>query len=403
MNPESRLMRWRTTANAVWAIIGILILVAVAGYVVGQVSGALIPFLIAFVIVFLSQGAVASLERRGLSRAWAVIACFFVGFILFSIVAVFLLPPVGRQIVDFADTVSRYVQEGESLALSLQTRFSDLVVPEWLRATVESVVQSLSEIIVRLGRGMAEGILSAGSGLATSVFNLFLALVVAFWTLKDLPKIREELATLAGEKYEADLENLLGTVVHVVGGYLKGQLIVSFVTGALAGIGLAILGVPYALVLAITVFILNWVPYIGPFFSGLLAGVVGFFVSPLIGLLAIGVVIAAQQVTDLLITPRVMSEQVDLHPILVVFSLLVGGALFGLAGMILAIPVAATVKGLFVYYYERRTDRSLASEDGALFRTAQCDETDSAAACEDEVGVDSQSVSGTPDAAKRSR
>lgn len=402
MNPESRLMRWRTTANAVWAVIGILLLVAVAGWVLSQVSGALVPFVIAFVFVFLAQGAVAALERRGLSRAWAVIACFVSGFVLFSIVAVFLLPPVGRQVVEFADTVSRYVQQGESLVLNLQTRFSDLVVPDWLRATVESVAQSLSDIVVRLGRGMAEGILSAGSGLATSVFNLFLALVVAFWTLKDLPKIREELTTLAGEKYEADLENLLGTVTHVVGGYLKGQTIVSLVTGALAGIGFAVLGVPFALVLAIIVVILNYVPYIGPLFSGLLAGVVGFFVSPLVGLLAVAVVIAAQQVTDLLVTPRVMSEQVDLHPTLVVFSLLVGGSLFGLAGMIFAIPVAATVKGLFVYYYERRTDRSLASEDGALFRTTQCDETDATAACDDESDLDSENATGTPDPAKRS-
>ena len=72
------------------------------------------------------------------------------------------------------------------------------------------------------------------------------------------------------------------------------------------------------------------------------------------------IVIAAQQVTDLFITPRVMSEQVDLHPTLVIFSLLVGGTLFGFSGMLFAIPVAATGKGLFVYYYEQRTKRQLA-------------------------------------------
>ena len=68
------------------------------------------------------------------------------------------------------------------------------------------------------------------------------------------------------------------------------------------------------------------------------------------------------------VTPRVMSDQVDLHPMLVIFSLLVGGTLFGFWGMLFAIPVAATGKALFVYYYERRTQRQLATEDGALFR-----------------------------------
>ena len=90
-------------------------------------------------------------------------------------------------------------------------------------------------------------------------------------------------------------------------------------------------------------------------------------------MLAIAVVVVAQNFTDTVVTPRVMSDQVDLHPILVIFSLLVGATLFGIPGMLFAIPVAATGKGLFVYYYERRTQRQLASEDGALFRGAGCD------------------------------
>ncbi|TLM97621.1 MAG: AI-2E family transporter [Actinobacteria bacterium] len=111
----------------------------------------------------------------------------------------------------------------------------------------------------------------------------------------------------------------------------------------------------------------------------------GLFASPLQGVLAIAVVVAAQQVTDLFVTPRVMSEQVDLHPTLVIFSLLVGGALFGFWGMILAIPVAATAKGLFVYYWEQRTSRQLASESGALFRTSQCDDAQGPASDECEA------------------
>ena len=105
-------------------------------------------------------------------------------------------------------------------------------------------------------------------------------------------------------------------------------------------------------------------------------------------MLAIVVIILAQNLTDNLVTPRVMSEQVDLHPTLVIFSLLVGGSLFGIPGMLFAIPVAATVKGLFLYYFERQTQRPLATEDGALFRgTQSCDEGedgDTASECDDD-------------------
>jgi predicted PurR-regulated permease PerM len=142
------------------------------------------------------------------------------------------------------------------------------------------------------------------------------------------------------------------------------------VTGTIATIGLAIIGIPYALVLGVITFIFNFVPYVGPFSAGLIAAMVGLFKGPLYALLAIAVVVVAQNFTDNVITPRVMSEQVDLHPILVIFSLLVGGTLYGIPGLLFAIPVAATMKGLFVYYYEQRTSRQLSSEDGALFRAA---------------------------------
>jgi predicted PurR-regulated permease PerM len=90
-------------------------------------------------------------------------------------------------------------------------------------------------------------------------------------------------------------------------------------------------------------------------------------VSPWLGLWAVVVVIVATQIDGFVVNPRIMSGQVDLHPVLVVFSLLTGATLFGVAGMILAIPVAAISKAVFMYWYELRTGRDLATPDGVLF------------------------------------
>jgi predicted PurR-regulated permease PerM len=153
----------------------------------------------------------------------------------------------------------------------------------------------------------------------------------------------------------------------VVGGYLRGQTIASLTTGILCTIGFTIFHVPYAFVLGLIAFIFNYVPYVGPTLSAVIAALFGLFVSPITAVMAVVTVIVSQNITDSLIVPRVMSAQVDLHPTLVIFSLLVGGTLFGVPGILFAIPVAATGKGLFVYYYERHTQRPLATEDGALF------------------------------------
>ncbi len=391
---QGRLVRWRTLAYGAWAVIGVLVIMAVALWAIGRISGALVPFGLAFVFVFLTQGLVAALEARGMKRGVAVTACFAGAFVLVSLVVVFVFPLVGRELISFARAIPAYRDQAQAfidglLASRLLGDLRGIVVPVWLEDAASTISRSAAQVFVNIGNAIARGIVSTGSGLATVVFDLFLGAIIAYWTLRDLPKIRAELRVLAGDQYEDDLENLLSTVGRVVGGYLKGQTIASLVTGGLAGIGLAVIGVPYALVLGFLTFVLNYVPYIGPLVSGLVASVVGLFVGWPQALGAIAVVVAAQQLTDLFVTPRVMSEQVDLHPTLVIFSLLVGGALSGFWGMILAIPVAATAKGLFVYYWERRTNRSLATEDGALFRSSACGDGDADdAECEDETHED---------------
>jgi predicted PurR-regulated permease PerM len=284
-----------------------------------------------------------------------------------------LAPPLSRQIVAFAQEAPAAFAKLEVAASQVQSRFSDLVIPTWTRGVIQSASLQVSQVAVRVGNDLAGLVVNAGSDVAKGFFDVFIALVIAFWALKDLPKMREEVLLIAGPKFEDDAELLIGTVNKVVGGYLKGQTIASLSTGILATIGLAILHVPYALVLGIIAFFFNYIPYVGPFTTGFIAGLVGLFVGPWTGVAAVLVIVVAQNFTDSFITPRVMSEQVDLHPIIVIFSLLVGGSLFGIPGMLFAIPVAATGKGLFVYYYERRTQRSLATEDGALFRGSGAD------------------------------
>lgn len=374
---EHGLPKWAPTYFAVWAAIGVIILVLAAGWAFGRIAGALAPFILAFLIVFLLQGPVRALLRRGLSRPLAVTICFVFGIAILGVLITFIIPPMTREVVSFVNAIPDYLTIGRDFLLDMQAQLGEIVFPTWVRDAVDNVSASLGRIFVSVGDILARGLVSAGSGIATVIFDLVMGGVVAFWVLKDLPKIRREMRTLAGDKYEDDLENLVGTVGRVVGGYLRGQTIASLFTGALAAVGLAVIGIPYALVLGILTFILNYVPYVGPFVAGAVAAVVGLFVGPLQALLAIAIVVAAQQLTDIFITPRVMSEQVDLHPILVIFSLLVGGSLFGFWGMIFAIPFAATAKGLFVYYWEQRMDRPLATEDGALFKTpVACDDAE---------------------------
>ena len=365
--PEERYVRWRTTALAVWAAIGILVLLGVAFWALGRLSAALAPFVFGFILVFLLNSPVRLLANRGVPRGLAVVICFVVLFAV-AVAAIALLgPSIRGQAETFAKASPAYVRQLEQAESAIENRFAAMVFPDWLRSMTKAASVQLTQTVVTIGNDLAKRLLSAGGGIARGLLDVFLAFVIAFWVLRDLPKLRQEVVQLAGPAYEEDAEHLLGTVTRVVGGYLRGQTIASLVTGVLCTIGFTLFHVPYAIVLGLLAFIFNYVPYLGPTVTAIVAGMFGLFVAPLTALLAVGVVIVSQNLTDTLITPRVMSAQVDLHPTLVIFSLLVGGTLFGIPGILFAIPVAATGKGLFVYYYERHTRRTLATENGALF------------------------------------
>jgi predicted PurR-regulated permease PerM len=157
-------------------------------------------------------------------------------------------------------------------------------------------------------------------------------------------------------------------LARAFGGYLRGITIAGLCTGTIAGIGYYLIGLPYPAVLGLLTGLMNFIPYVGPWIAGSVCALIGLFISPIAALLSVVVTLVAQQATDNFITPRVMSSVVQVHPAIVLVGVFAGGALGGIPGLIVAIPLLSTVKALFVYYFEKRTHRKLIDEKGALFK-----------------------------------
>jgi predicted PurR-regulated permease PerM len=379
-----QLERWQQRAYQVWTLVGVLLLLGVAGYVLTRISGALIPFVMAFVLVFLLAWPVRVLEARGVKRGLAA-ALTIIGLLVFvGLIFTFIMPLLARQLTELIVKAPVYLQRAQTEIESVQTSIRSIVMPTWARRFITAAFTQLASGITSLGTSVAGWLLNAGSQALTLLIDGFIALVISFWALRDLPTIREEILLVAG-KWRADVELLFAEVAKSMGGYMRGQTVASLSTGAIAMIGLFIVGIPYAFLLGALAFVLNYIPYVGPFVTGLIAALVGLFISPLKALLGIGVVILAQQLTDNLVTPKVMSSEVNLHPTLIIFSLLVGGSLFGIPGLLFAIPIAAALQGVFIYYFERATDSQLATAEGALFKADECDAEDEP--CEDVEAV----------------
>lgn len=362
--------RWTRILIVTWALVGIGLLLLAAGWLFGKISAALVPFLFALLLIFLFRGPVAELERRGMSRGLAVALCYLIGFVIFGTIVGFLAPVIVSQVRDFVVAFPDYYQKANDVIIGLQERFQSQLVPAWFDQALANLQQTVQKQSGVWSAALAKEVFSVGGSAITFLGHLLLALVIAFWVLKDLPIIRREAAMLAGPKRRDEAALVMKKVSRILSGYLRGQFILSASTGTLVAIGLTLLGVPYSLVIGLLAALLNVIPWIGPAATAVIAGVAAAFVSPWHILFAVLIEIGSQQITEIFIQPRVMSEQVDLHPLLVIFSLLAGAALFGFTGIILAIPVAAVSKGLFVYYFEKYTDSKITSEDGALFKTS---------------------------------
>jgi predicted PurR-regulated permease PerM len=370
-NKPDAAQRWTLRFHRAWAIIGILILVATAGWVLGRISSAIVPFGLGLLIVLLLRRPVEKLSRY-MPRAVAVLLCYLAVFAVLAVSLTFIIPPIVGQVAQFIQAVPRYASQAYTLwDTYIVHPQHGTVVPTWLQTGVIALKDQFVAGAGSWSTAIADVAVTAGSGIATGLFSMVLAFLVGFYVLTDLPRLEREVFVVAGERSREELTHAIGTITRVLGGWLRGTLIQSTVMAVLMSIGLAIVGVPYALALGVIGGVFNVVPYIGPAIVLVLVAAAGLFISPMTAVWALVVVVAVQQLDALVMQPRIMAEQVDLHPLLVIFSLLVGATLFGIPGMVLSIPVAAVLKGLFVFWFEKRTERPIGSEDGVLFRTAK--------------------------------
>ncbi len=365
---SSKAAVWRTRFHAIWAIIGIGIIIYALSLLMGTFKSAVEMILVTALFTFIIRRPVAWMECRGISRGWGSIVSILVALGALVGLGFIIFPPLFHQIGSLLSAIPTYIDQATAAANDLIDKYGYLVNADNAGSLVTNISSTVSDAATNFAKSFGQSVLTVGASLVSSIVIIMMSLVAAFWISKDLPRIGHEVLVLAGPKHEHELLMLRTIGTRVLGGYIRGLLITSTCTGVIAGIGFAILGVPYAALLGLVTGILNIIPYIGPWTGGLIAAVVGMFVSPWVALGSILITVAAQQSTDTFVTPRVMGSTVELHPALVIIALAAGGAVGGIIGMIAAVPIVAALKALLIYWFESSHGRTLVSEEGAFFK-----------------------------------
>ncbi len=278
--------------------------------------------------------AVGGLVRRGVRRGWAVAIVFLGLMAVLGGVIYAIVPPIVTEVGSFVQ--------------SLPTLVTDLTHNPTINALNQKfgILNAIknSNFIQTIGGGAAGSILSASVTVASLAADLVIVLVLTLFFLGGFPKIKSAAYLLTPATKRARITELGDKILKQMGGYLFGATLVSLQAGIVAGIFATIAGLPYPWAIALGASLLDFVPVIGPIIVGVSMTLLGFTQS-----LAIGIVAAAFYVTQHLfeaywLYPRVMRRQVDISTGAVVVALLLGGALLGVTGAVLAVPVAAAVQ-----------------------------------------------------------
>jgi predicted PurR-regulated permease PerM len=262
--------------------------------------------------------------------AGLVLAC--VGF------ALLVVPPLVSQATGLADDVPRYLTR-----LAQRTDvIGDFVRREQVVAKVQSFVQTLPD---RVGSSF-DTVLGIAGRVGSLVFQVVTVLVLTIYFMLSMPAIRRSAALLIPPDRRARGEGSIDRAIERVGGYVVGNAVTSAFCGVFTLIALLIVGVPFAVPLALWAAAADLIPLIGAYLGAAPAIVVAFFVSPVAGLVVLVFFVVYQQCENYLLAPRVMMNAIDLSPAAVILATLIGGSLAGFAGALLALPAAATLKVL---------------------------------------------------------
>ena len=314
------------------------------------VRNELVLLLIAVFVAIGLDPAVRWLVRRGLSRPVAVAVIAVVALGLFAGFLAAAFPPLAREATQLVDAAPRYARD-------LQDQKNALGRLNAKYHVAQRVQQSLQQGVSVKTAG---GLLSAGTAILSFTFQLLLTLVLVVYFLADLPRIKQAIYRLVPLRHRPRFGLLADAVITRVGGYVLGNVATSVVAIVTSYILLLILGVPYALVLSVLTGILDLIPLVGSSVAGVIVALVALAtVSPTASLITVVFHVIYRVFEDYLLNPRVLRRTVDVSPLVTIVAVILGGALLGIVGALVAVPAAAAVQLILTEVVYPARDRAV--------------------------------------------
>lgn len=320
-----------------WVLpIGLFVLIVALLAAIRQI---LTPFILAATLAYLLNPVVHYFEVRGWRRDKVVVALYLFAGFLVVIGGYFAVTQLIHEVEDFRTNYPRYLMELDRLLAKLESALFVVPYADVLLQKILANWQSYSAKLLQQLPGVAAGILPL-------LTLLFLVPFIAFFLMTGGPLLLNSALDFVPSRYVEMALNIACEIDESIGNYLRGLLIEAIAVGVLSWIGLWIIGLKYGLQLSIAAGVSNLVPYVGPVVGSVVGGALALIQFQTLGGVAsvLAVFTVVQFIDNWVFQPMILRNAVDLHPVLILFSLMAGNELGGFLGMIFAVPVACAAK-----------------------------------------------------------
>lgn len=338
--------------------LGYALLFLGSAYFLYLVRGALPVFFLAGLMAYALDPVLRILERRGYSRVGAV--CFmFLVFLLLFLLLITLVISAFQQAQELQGNLKPYLDSLSHLQEHAHKFVARLPIPETVKTGAQTWVdQGFSRFTAWIGNSAVATASSIIGSLGAIMIYTVVLPIVTFWFMMEMDTIRKRTYVIIPSDNREDVAEIVNSINDLLGSYVRGQMLICGLFGLLCTIAFSILGVAYGMqygiVLGLVAGVIYIVPYIGMLTVAAAAGLTAYLTSSqptLCAVLAVGCCVVFNLIIDYVVSPRVLGRGVGLHPVLVIFALLAGAEIGGIFGMILAVPIIASLRVILIYMF----------------------------------------------------
>lgn len=311
-----------------------------------------IPLLIGGVLFYITVPIQTFLEKYKFPR-WGSIIVIFILLITAVWVAIAIVgPPITEQVTHLFKNIPSIISEAELITLQLIEQMGEL--PNWVKDEINKATESVKSFSVEFGKIAVQFSQSVITGTFQGLIISILSPFFLFFMLKDHEKFKPAVTKVFSGETKKWIEKTLTDIDEVLRLYIQGQLFISFILATMLYAGYLIMGLNFALLLAVFAFFMNVIPFIGPWIAFIPALIIGVIQDPIMVLWVSLITLAANQIDANLITPQVMGKTLNIHPLTIITILLAAGKIAGFVGILLAVPGYAVGKVIITNIYEKR-------------------------------------------------